>query len=84
MLGGNAELRFPIVWRFTGALFIDGGQVADRFSGVETNAWRYGGGAGIRFKTPVGPFRLDYGHKLNPASGDKDHWRLHFSLGESF
>ncbi len=84
MFGANAELRFPLVWKLAGAVFIDGGQVADDYKDVQIKTWRYGAGGGIRLHTPVGPIRLDYGQKINPASDDPDHWRLHFSLGETF
>lgn len=84
LLQGSCELRFPVYRRLTGAVFLDGGMVGTHMSGVQFSRWKYGSGAGFRFKTPVGPFRLDYGHKLNPDAGDQDLWRVHFSLGESF
>jgi outer membrane protein assembly complex protein YaeT len=84
LLGANAEIRFPIYWRFWGAVFADAGQVANHAGGVRPSEWKRSTGCGLRFRTPVGPFRLDYGYKLNPDPGDEDLWRLHFSLGEAF
>ena len=85
LLGANAELRFPLYRKLRGALFIDGGQVADSLRGAAPRRWKYGAGAGIRYRTPVGPIRADFGYKLNP---DKpmaaDMWRLHLSIGEAF
>lgn len=83
-LGATAELRFPLVWILTGAVFLDGGMVGDRAPDVQPARWKYGAGAGLRLQTPVGPIRLDYGYKLNRSRGDNDPWRIHFSLGESF
>ena len=40
-------------------------------------------GSGIRFNTPVGPFRLDYGHKIN-RQPDERAGELHFRLGQAF
>lgn len=82
--GSTFELRFPLFWRLNGALFIDGGQVGPTPQTVDPNKWKFGGGGGIRLKTPVGPIRLDYGYKLNREPGDTQPWRIHFSLGESF
>ena len=31
--------------------------------------WRYDVGPGLRYKTPVGPFRIDLGYQLNPIPG---------------
>lgn len=84
LLRANFELRFPIVWRFNGAVFFDGGQVGQNSGDVRPSEWRTSAGAGLRFTTPVGPFRLDWGYKLNPPPGDRDRWRFHLSLGESF
>lgn len=84
LLGTSVETRFPLFWRLTGALFVDGGMVGPEARDVAISDWKYGGGGGIRFKTPVGPIRLDYGYKLNRDENDNDPWRLHFSLGESF
>ncbi len=99
MLLGNVELRFPIVWLFSGALFVDAGNVwndvseitLERFHrGLSGRAWdpldvAYGFGGGIRFLTPVGPFRVDYGSKLGRgrAPGEKQ-TAIYFSLGQAF
>lgn len=83
-LGASAELRLPLFWRFTAAAFVDGGQVGQRLNFVEPSRWKWGSGLGLRVRTPVGPFRADFGYKLNPDPGDADLWRLHLSLGEAF
>ena len=52
---------------------------------------RYDMGPGLRFNTPVGPFRLDVGFQLNPIEGllvngeeQKRPLRVHFSIGHAF
>lgn len=82
--GSSVELRFPLFWRFMGAAFVDGGTTALSRREALPSEWKYSTGGGLRLKTPVGPIRLDYGYKLNPAPDDRDLWRLHLSLGEAF
>lgn len=82
--GGSAEARFPLWGKFNGAVFIDGGQVGQEYSDVDPIKWKLAAGTGVRFNTPVGPVRLDFGYKLNRDAGDDDLWRLHLSLGEAF
>jgi outer membrane protein insertion porin family len=59
----NAEYRFPIFSAVSGALFVDAGNTfAD--STVKFGDLRYGVGTGVRYLSPVGPLRLDFGYKL--------------------
>jgi len=62
----------PSLW---GALFVDAGDAADRFGNLQP---KLGYGAGVRWRSPVGPLRLDlaYGEAVQ-------RWRLHFSVGIS-
>ena len=52
---------------------------------------RYAVGAGLRYQTPVGPIRFDFGYQLNPIpacsiDGEPQtrRWRMHFSIGQAF
>ncbi|HEU4364705.1 MAG TPA: BamA/TamA family outer membrane protein, partial [Candidatus Krumholzibacteria bacterium] len=102
LLLANVEVRFPLPllarWNFTGAAFVDGGNVWNDVSEVslsdfdlssdpgetELDDFRYGYGAGIRYNTPVGPIRLDYGFALKPDDYNDKNGRLYFSLGQIF
>jgi outer membrane protein insertion porin family len=79
----NQELRFPMRLPFVGnrlggTIFYDGGNVYTDVSHI-TLAWRapsltdlnyfsHTVGFGLRYPTPVGPVRVDFGFQLNPAS----------------
>jgi outer membrane translocation and assembly module TamA len=48
-------------------------------------------GPGLRYRTPVGPLRLDLAYQLTPIEGllvdgqpESRRWRVHVSIGQSF
>jgi outer membrane protein assembly complex protein YaeT len=91
MLAGSAELRAVLHGNLGGVLFVDVGNVWAESWGVKLNDLRYAIGPGIRYQTPIGPIRLDYGYQLNPipglvVNGDTTprRWRIHFSIGQAF
>jgi translocation and assembly module TamA len=63
----------PSLW---GAVFVDAGNAADSFGALKP---AYGAGIGLRWRSPVGPLRLDwaYGREVRKS-------RLHFSVGIAF
>jgi len=82
----NSELRFPLGIRkgLGAAVFYDGGNVyravsISRFVQDYTNTI----GAGLRYKTPVGPIRFDIGRNLNPVRGVKA-TQFYITLGQAF
>ena len=89
----SAELRAPIWGNLSGVAFIDGGIVwADRSSAIRNDTgWRYDAGPGLRYRTPIGPIRVDLGYQLNPLPGllvngepQPRRFRVHFSIGQAF
>jgi translocation and assembly module TamB len=59
----NAEYRFPIAGAFGGQLFADAGNTfAD--TNIRFGDLKYGVGTGLRYVSPVGPIRFDFGYKL--------------------
>ena len=89
-LGGNAvillngELRFPLFRSVGGAAFIDGGNVYDRMSNMDLGDLRGSVGFGLRYRSPVGPLRVDLGLKLDRGLTGRDRFGWHFSFGQAF
>ena len=83
-LTGSTEIRFPALWKFTGAVFLDAGQVwADR-SSVSIGDIEFAIGPGLRLTTPIGPIRLDYGFRLTNHNPREPKSVFHFAIGQAF
>ncbi len=79
-----AELRFPLVWRFRGAIFVDAGQVWERSSDTDLADLSVAVGPGLRLATPVGPVRFDLGYRSTDIYADEPRWVFHLSIGPAF
>jgi len=74
----NAEYRFPLAENFQAVLFVDWGQAWDIEESIDFADLKFGRGVGVRFDTPIGPIRLDYG--INEEGIGK----TYFSIGHTF
>lgn len=76
----NEELRLRITRRLQGAFFLDIGSLTNDFSTIGWNTTvRKDAGFGLRYVTPVGPIRADYGIKLDRKPGESfGHFNLTF------
>ena len=84
----NAELRVP-VWRDVGVVaFLDGGNVFRRVEDFAVSEIRGAAGFGLRYRSPIGPLRLDLGFKLDrrplPNGDEERPTALFVSLGQAF
>jgi len=79
----NAEFRFPIWRQFQGVLFYDVGNVYTKVSDMSLTDLRHVLGAGVRLVTPIGPFRLEYGRKLDREEGESE-GEFYLSIGYPF
>jgi len=73
---GSLELAHPLMPSFPalwGAVFVDAGNAASRWQDYRAVV---GIGAGVRWRSPVGPLRVDVAHAQETGK-----WRLHFSVG---
>ncbi|MCG3114458.1 MAG: outer membrane protein assembly factor BamA [Candidatus Manganitrophus sp. SA1] len=83
MLIFNEELRIALPRSFGLVLFFDHGNVWLDHRDVRFSDLKSTTGIGVRYNTPVGPFRLDWGYKLN-READESPWAIHFTLGHAF
>ncbi len=79
----NVEYTFPIFGELQGAVFTDAGNLLPTSEDIGLNDMRYAVGAGLRYKLPVGPIRLDYGVNPDPHEFE-DFGAFHFSFGFAF
>lgn len=83
LLEGSVELRVPLIGDFTGALFVDFGNVFTPSFTYRLDDLRYAAGPGIRYVTPVGPLRFDLGFIIDRRDTE-DASRFEFSIGQAF
>lgn len=82
----NVEYNFPLLKDagLKGVVFFDAGNVYDDNENM-FSSFRMSYGAGIRWVSPMGPLRLEYGIPINPRDGiDKSSGRFEFSIGSFF
>jgi outer membrane protein insertion porin family len=84
---GNVEYTIPLLFGVRGAVFFDVGNVwGPDISGgqkFDITDLHYAIGGGLRWVSPFGPIRVDYG--LNPNPGPKDKFgNFNFSVGSAF
>src|SRR5262249_38309575 len=83
----NAELRTPVRGNLGVVGFIDTGNVFAHTSDIDFGELRSAVGFGLRYKSPVGPIRLDLGFKVHReeiAGSREPLTALHISLGQAF
>lgn len=102
-LGGNAsllatgELRWYFSETWSSAFFLDAGNVAQTAAlAFAPENLQLALGAGVRLRTPIGPVRLDVGHRFlreplvpigggpPPEQNTLDYFALFLSIGEAF
>ena len=82
----NSEMRFPIPLKsgLGGVVFYDGGNVYSNINFHQfTSNYTNSVGFGFRYRTPVGPLRIDIGHNLNAPPGVKS-TQYFVTLGQAF
>ena len=88
---GSTEARIPIGQKMSAVGFVDFGNVGRLPWKIGRDGLRADVGPGLRYDTPIGPFRFDLGYQLTPIDGllvkgqsEKRHWRAHISIGQAF
>jgi outer membrane protein assembly complex protein YaeT len=91
LLEGSSEARYRITPKLSAVAFVDYGGVGLEPWRPTADGVRVDVGPGLRYQTPVGPVRVDFGFQLTPIEGlvvDGDEnprqWRVHFSIGQAF
>lgn len=80
----NLEYVFPVIKDLgvKGVFFYDAGNAWDRGEGF-FSSMRHSVGGGIRWFSPMGPLRLEWGYNLDPREGEPQSY-LDFSIGSFF
>jgi|WetSurMetagenome_2_1015567.scaffolds.fasta_scaffold05590_2 outer membrane protein insertion porin family len=79
----NVEARLRVAGNFGLALFADVGGLWESVSQIAAGSTGFGVGLGIRYSTPFGPLRLDYGFAPTWADGLR-RGRAYLALGHPF
>lgn len=84
LLEVSFENRLRITEKIGMAFFIDGGNSFAETTPSSDESLLWGAGVGIRYFTPIGPFRFDIGVPLNRREGVDDAFQIYVSLGQAF
>ncbi|MGE3578095.1 MAG: POTRA domain-containing protein [Vicinamibacterales bacterium] len=84
----NAELRTSVTAALQGVVFLDAGNVYPLASDITLRGLRPAAGFGVRYRSPIGPVRVDWGINLDRRElipGTRERRNVfHVSLGQAF
>lgn len=80
----STEVRFPVRGDVSGLVFADAGNATTKPFASGGASLFTGAGAGLRFKTPVGPVGVDLAWKLRKTPVDPSRYQIAFFIGYAF
>jgi len=82
----NVEVRFPLFADagVYGVVFFDTGDSWAEGEDVDFGNLRESAGTGVRWLSPMGPIRLEYGWILDPQPTDQSTGNWEFSMASAF
>ena len=82
----NVEYIFPLIKDIglMGVIFFDTGNLYDDDQDIDLGDLRQDTGFGVRWFSPVGPIRVEYGFIIDPQPGESSNGRWEFSMGQTF
>ncbi len=85
MMAYTLECRFPLLKEYgiVGVAFFDAGNVFERHESYSFGGIRKSVGTGVRWYSPFGPLRIEYGRNLSPQR-DEPSGNWEFSIGGTF
>jgi outer membrane protein insertion porin family len=83
LLAAAVEARIDVTKYWGVQVFAETGNVFPKVSSVRLRDLREIAGAGLRYRSPFGPLRLDWGFKLDRRAGESRH-QLHLGVGYAF
>ncbi|WP_239492866.1 outer membrane protein assembly factor [Luteitalea sp. TBR-22] len=91
MFESSGELRVPAFGQLSVVAFVDAGNVWYESFDINLDDLRVDVGPGLRYRTPIGPVRVDLGYQVTRIEGllvngepEPRRWRIHFSIGQAF
>jgi outer membrane protein insertion porin family len=66
----NGELRVPVRGSLSAVGFLDTGNVFQHVADLDPGQFRTAVGFGVRYRSPIGPIRVDLGFKVHPQPGE--------------
>lgn len=91
LLDLSTEIRLASAGKFGAVAFVDAGNVWATPSEVSVKDLRVAAGPGVRWQSPIGIVRADFGIQLKRIPGlkvsgepERRRWRIHFGIGHVF
>ncbi|PKN66642.1 MAG: hypothetical protein CVU57_05150 [Deltaproteobacteria bacterium HGW-Deltaproteobacteria-15] len=84
LLEVSLETRVRVTEKIGLAFFMDGGNAFEDITPSSGEELFWGAGVGVRYFTPIGPFRFDIAMPLDRRDGLDDAFQIYISLGQSF
>jgi outer membrane protein insertion porin family len=83
LLAAAAELRQDVGRFLSVAAFGEAGNVYALVEDIDLGDVRYVAGLGLRYRSALGPIRIDWGYKLNRRANETP-YHFHFTIGHAF
>jgi outer membrane protein insertion porin family len=82
----NFEILYPLIEKagLMGVIFYDMGNVYDNSESIDLGNLRQSAGFGIRWNSPMGPMRFEYGSIIHPEKGERANGKFEFAIGSAF